>query len=70
MPDGDGIGATIGIRQPGRDTRILVLPTFDGPDEVAAALTAGAHGYLVESATPDEIAQAIRAVAGGRRGAR
>jgi DNA-binding NarL/FixJ family response regulator len=65
MPDGDGIGAAIGIRQASPDTRILVLTTFDGPDEVGAALAAGAHGYLIKSAAPGEIAQAVRAVAAG-----
>ncbi len=65
MPDGDGISATIGIRRAAPDTRVLVLTTFDGSNEVTAALAAGAHGYLIKSAAPDEIAQAVRAIATG-----
>lgn len=65
MPDGDGIAATASIRRACPATRILILTSFDGPEEVAAALGAGAHGYLVKSADPGEIAQAVRAVAAG-----
>ena len=65
MPDGDGISAAVGVRRTSPETRVLVLTTFDGPADVSAALAAGAHGYLVKSAAPDEIAHAVRAVAAG-----
>lgn len=61
MPDGDGIAAAAAIRASSPATRILVLTSLDGSREVAAALNAGAHGYLVKSAAPDEIAHAVRA---------
>jgi DNA-binding NarL/FixJ family response regulator len=65
MPDGDGLMAATGIGRSSPNTRILVLTTFDGPDEVAGAIAAGAHGYLIKSASPDEIAHAVRSVAAG-----
>ena len=40
MPDGDGISAALGIHRSSPETRILVLTSFDGPDEVSAALAA------------------------------
>lgn len=65
MPDGDGTRATAQIRAAVPETRVLVLSTFEGQTEVAGALAAGAHGYLLKSAHPDEIAQAILTVAAG-----
>jgi DNA-binding NarL/FixJ family response regulator len=65
MPDGDGVSTAAAIRRTNPSTRILVLTSFDATDDVTAALTAGAHGYLTKSSAPDEIAQAVRAVATG-----
>jgi DNA-binding NarL/FixJ family response regulator len=65
MPDGDGIAATAQIRAEVPETRVLVLSSFEGQAEVAGALAAGAHGYLLKSAHPDEIAQAILTIAAG-----
>jgi DNA-binding NarL/FixJ family response regulator len=65
MPGGDGLSATTRIRQVSPGTRILVLTSFDGDREVADALAAGAHGYLVKSADPEEIAEGVTAVAAG-----
>ncbi|SNS10738.1 two component transcriptional regulator, LuxR family [Geodermatophilus saharensis] len=65
MPGGDGVAATAGIRRVSPDTRVLVLTSFDGDREVADALAAGAHGYLLKSAAPSEIADAVAAVASG-----
>jgi DNA-binding NarL/FixJ family response regulator len=44
---------------------VLVLTMFDEDAMVAAALRAGARGYLLKGADQDEIERAIRAVAGG-----
>ncbi|MGY1602393.1 response regulator [Geodermatophilus sp. SYSU D00815] len=65
MPDGDGVAATGGIRRVSPATRVLVLTSFDGEREVADALAAGAHGYVLKSASPEEIADAVTAVASG-----
>ncbi|QKW23650.1 response regulator transcription factor [Kitasatospora sp. NA04385] len=45
--------------------RVLVLTTFDHDEYVHAALRAGATGFLLKNSHPDELARAIRAVAGG-----
>lgn len=65
MPDGDGVAATAGIRRVSPRTRMLLLTSFDGEREVTDALAAGAHGYLLKSAAPPEIADAVVAVASG-----
>src|SRR5207249_2597825 len=46
-------------------TRVLVLTTFDLDDYVYAALRAGASGFLLKDAGPDELLRAIRVVAVG-----
>ena len=45
--------------------RVIVLTAYDTEERVLGALKAGASGYLLKGATAAEIAQAIRAVAGG-----
>lgn len=65
MPEGDGIAATRLIRRDLPDIRILVLTTYDTGPEIAAALAAGAHGYLLKTAEPPAIVSAVRAVAAG-----
>ncbi|MFD5756765.1 response regulator [Streptomyces sp. NPDC127044] len=50
---------------PGEAPRVLVLTTFDLDEYVRAALRAGAAGFLVKNSHPDQLAQAIRAAAGG-----
>ena len=67
MPGLDGIEATRRIRaHPDMaGVRIIILTTFETDDNVAFALQAGASGFLGKGATPDEIVNAIRTVAGG-----
>lgn len=65
MPDGDGVAATTAIHRACPGTRILILSSYDGEREVADALAAGANGYVLKAAAPDEIADAISAVASG-----
>ncbi|GAA4407428.1 response regulator transcription factor [Fodinibacter luteus] len=65
MPNGDGVAATTGIHHACPETRILVLSSFDDEHYVAQALAAGANGYILKAAAPDEIADAISAVASG-----
>jgi DNA-binding NarL/FixJ family response regulator len=67
MPVLDGIEATRRItadpQTPG--VRVLVLTTFDVDEYVFAALRAGASGFLLKDATPEELLAAIRVVAAG-----
>lgn len=65
MPDGDGLTVTAQIRAAGLPTRVLILTMFDDDDNVLAALRAGAYGYVLKGAGPDEIVAAVRAVARG-----
>jgi DNA-binding NarL/FixJ family response regulator len=67
MPVLDGIEATRRIRSdPASDgVRVLILTTFDLDEHVFGALTAGASGFLLKDATPEEIVQAVRVVAAG-----
>jgi DNA-binding NarL/FixJ family response regulator len=65
MPGMDGIEATRRIAETGGRSRVLVLTTFDLDDYVYAALRAGASGFLLKDARPDELLAGIRAVALG-----
>ncbi|UOW03810.1 response regulator transcription factor [Clavibacter michiganensis subsp. michiganensis] len=67
MPILDGVGATAALRaDPDLNAvRILVLTTFDGDEEVLAALRAGADGFLAKSADSESLIAAVEAVAKG-----
>ncbi|MDJ0925672.1 MAG: response regulator transcription factor [Acidimicrobiia bacterium] len=69
MPEMDGITATRELCGDKRHTagcpRILILTTFDLDDYVYDALRAGASGFLLKDTPPDDLAEAIRVVAGG-----
>ncbi|MCX4552995.1 response regulator transcription factor [Streptomyces sp. NBC_01387] len=65
MPGMDGIEATRLVTAGPRDTRVVVLTTFDDDDYVYAALRAGASGFLVKDMALDDILTAIRVVAAG-----
>lgn len=69
MPELDGIEATRRILGPGYPAahvpRILMLTTFDIDDYVYDALQAGASGFLLKDALPEELVHAVRVVAGG-----
>ncbi|WP_410574755.1 response regulator [Amycolatopsis sp. cmx-4-61] len=65
MPGMDGIEATRRILATGGRSRVLVLTTFDLDEYAYAALRAGASGFLLKDAHPEELLAGIRAVAGG-----
>ena len=65
MPGLDGIEATRRLRAAGSDARILILTTFGHDEYVAEALGAGAAGFILKDATPEELVHAVRVVAGG-----
>lgn len=67
MPEKNGIEACRDITSNPllAKTRVLVLTTFDIDEYVYDALGAGASGFLLKDADPDEIAAAIRVVADG-----
>jgi DNA-binding NarL/FixJ family response regulator len=65
MPRMDGIEAARQILAEDPKTRVLVLTTYDHDDNVYAALRAGASGFLVKDAPPEQVIEAIRAVQAG-----
>jgi DNA-binding NarL/FixJ family response regulator len=65
MPGMDGIEATRRIIATGGRSRILVLTTFDLDEYAHAALRAGASGFLLKDARPEELLAGIHAVAEG-----
>ncbi|MFE1953776.1 MULTISPECIES: response regulator [Streptomyces] len=70
MPGMDGIEATRRIITEHRDTegqapRVLILTTFDMDEYAYAGLRAGASGFLLKDALPEELLAGIRAVAAG-----
>ena len=67
MPAMDGIEATRRLNASSLDPkpRVLILTTFDLDEYVYAAIRAGASGFLLKDAPPDDLIHAIRVVAGG-----
>jgi DNA-binding NarL/FixJ family response regulator len=65
MPGLDGIAATAAITAAGPASRVLILTTFDLDQYVFAGLKAGASGFLLKDAPPDELLSAVRTVAAG-----
>jgi DNA-binding NarL/FixJ family response regulator len=69
MPEMDGIEATRRIGAPSFPAsprpRILMLTTFDIDDYVHDALQAGASGFLLKDASPEELVHAVRVIAAG-----
>jgi DNA-binding NarL/FixJ family response regulator len=65
MPGMDGIEATRRIVAGGGRSRVLVLTTFDIDEYAHAALRAGASGFLLKDARPEELLSGIRSVAKG-----
>jgi DNA-binding NarL/FixJ family response regulator len=65
MPGVDGIEATRRIRAARPETQVVVLTSFSDRPRILDALDAGAAGYLLKDAEPDELLRGIRAAAAG-----
>jgi DNA-binding NarL/FixJ family response regulator len=65
MPELDGVGATKQIVAANPDARVVVLTSFADDRHIADALRAGAIGYVLKHADPDELLGAVRAAARG-----
>ncbi|MFI8425453.1 response regulator [Streptomyces sp. NPDC085460] len=65
MPGLDGIEATRRIIAAGARTRVLIITTFDLDEYAYDGLRAGASGFLVKDAQPEELLAGVRAVAAG-----
>ena len=65
MPGTDGVEATRALQGSGLRTGVLVLTSFSDHARIDAAIEAGAVGYLLKDAEPDEVLAGIRAVSRG-----
>jgi DNA-binding NarL/FixJ family response regulator len=63
MPEGGGLAAVGALKSAG--ARVLMLTISDKDEDLMDAIAAGADGYLLKSAEPEELCQAIRQVAAG-----
>ncbi len=67
MPVCGGVEAIRRIRIKHPQARILVLSNFEGDEDIHAALSAGAMGYLLKHSSGDQIVPAIRALMQGKK---
>jgi DNA-binding NarL/FixJ family response regulator len=65
MPDVSGIEVTRRVATESPQTRVVVFTSFSDRDAIVGALDAGAVGYLLKDAEPEEIRAAIRAASRG-----
>ena len=65
LPDQDGIEAIRRLREEGLAIPVIALTMSDAEDDMAAALRAGARGYLLKSMEPGEVIEAIERAARG-----
>jgi DNA-binding NarL/FixJ family response regulator len=65
MPDVNGVDAARAIMREAPSVGVLMLTMLDDDESVFAAMRAGARGYLVKGAGPDEVVHAIHAVGAG-----
>ncbi|MDA0170969.1 response regulator transcription factor [Solirubrobacter taibaiensis] len=61
MPGGDGLQATRQIT----GSRVVILTTFERDDYIFEALQAGASGFLLKNAPPEQLVEAVHTVAAG-----
>jgi DNA-binding NarL/FixJ family response regulator len=65
MPDLDGIAATRELAATVPHTKVLILTTFEQDDYIFGALRAGASGFLLKRARPEELIAAVQTIAAG-----
>lgn len=66
MPKASGIEATRWIRANAKDVGVLILTAYDDDPYVMAVLQAGANGYVLKTASPEELIKAVRDVHEGK----
>jgi DNA-binding NarL/FixJ family response regulator len=65
MPGRDGLSATAQLVAEMPGLRVLVLTTFDFDDYLYGAVRAGAAGFLLKNASPEELIRAVRTISSG-----
>lgn len=66
LPDGNGAAGTAQVLQVAPSAQVLILSASDERDDVVEAVKAGACGYLVKSASAEELVAAVHATAAGQ----
>ncbi|MEV6235257.1 response regulator transcription factor [Lentzea sp. NPDC051838] len=67
MPGKDGLSAAAELSQALPSCRVIVCTTFGRPGYLARAMAAGAAGFVVKDATPEQLVDAVRRVHSGLR---
>src|SRR5205814_199824 len=67
LPDASGAWATEQIRREFPDAKIIIISSAAPEEDVYAAVTAGARGYVLKTIEADKLLQVLRNVAGGQR---
>ena len=67
LPGSTGLQGIVEFRQQVPTAKVLVLTMYDSEEYIRAALSAGAHGYVLKDATRNELIQGVRAVLAGHR---
>lgn len=68
MPEMDGVAMTQAMCRESPATRVIILSSYEGDEEIYRALEAGARGYLLKKdSLGDDVLKAIHAVHGGQR---
>lgn len=67
LPGANGIDVTRQLRRQNPQARIIILTAYEDDEYLIGALQAGAHGYLLKSASHQTLAEAIRNAHAGRR---
>ena len=65
MPDLDGIEATRELSRVAPQVRVLILTTFEQDDYIFGALRAGASGFLLKRARPEDLIAGVHTIAAG-----
>jgi len=65
MPVMDGVAATAALREAHPEIAVVIVTSFSDRDRIVGAIDAGAVGYLLKDASPDEILAGVRAAARG-----
>jgi DNA-binding NarL/FixJ family response regulator len=65
MPGMDGVDATRAILAEGLGSQVVVLTSYSDSSRIVAALDAGAVGYLLKDADPEDVLDGVRAVSRG-----
>lgn len=65
MPVMDGVEATTALREAHPEAAVVIVTSFSDRDRIVGAIDAGAVGYLLKDASPDDVLAGVRAAARG-----